>query len=140
MVLGKLSVLGGPTNLINVGQGPIALAVSAGGVVWTFFSLFYLFSFLSPSLGDGLTYTEILFQRAIKPKNNQPTNQPTNKLSKDKVPLLSCKLLCLLNLILWKVANMEYLKVKSTIFFFASLSIRGQLLKERTGSDSILKE
>ena len=30
-----------------VGQGPIALAVSAGGVLWIFFFLFYLSSFLS---------------------------------------------------------------------------------------------
>ena len=32
---------------IIVGQGPIALAVGAGGGVWTFFSLIYHFSFLS---------------------------------------------------------------------------------------------
>ena len=38
---------------ITVGQGPIVLAVGAGGVVWTFFShLSILFSF-SLSLGDG---------------------------------------------------------------------------------------
>ena len=37
MVLGKLSVSERPTNLIIVGQGPIALAVGAGRVVWTFF-------------------------------------------------------------------------------------------------------
>ena len=36
MVLGKFPVLGRPTILIIVGQGPIALAVDAGGVVWTF--------------------------------------------------------------------------------------------------------
>ena len=36
---------------VRVGQGPTALAVGAGGVVWTFFSRF-LFSF-SLSLGDG---------------------------------------------------------------------------------------
>ena len=36
MVLGKLPVPGRPTILITVGQGPIALAVGAGGVVWTF--------------------------------------------------------------------------------------------------------
>ena len=36
MVLGKLSVLGRPTIRITVGQGPTALAVCAGGVVWTF--------------------------------------------------------------------------------------------------------
>ena len=32
MVLGKLPVPGRPTILISVGQGPIALAVGAGGV------------------------------------------------------------------------------------------------------------
>ena len=36
MVLGKLPVPGRPTILITVGQGPTALAVGAGGVVWTF--------------------------------------------------------------------------------------------------------
>ena len=37
-----------------VGQGPIALAVGAGGGCLDIFSLVYLFSFLSPPLGDGL--------------------------------------------------------------------------------------
>ena len=36
MVLGKLPVPGRPTILMIVGQGPIALAVGADGVVWTF--------------------------------------------------------------------------------------------------------
>ena len=36
MVLGKLPVPGRPTIWIKVGQGPTALAVAAGGVVWTF--------------------------------------------------------------------------------------------------------
>ena len=36
MVLGKLSVPGRPTIWISVGQGPAALAVGAGGGVWTF--------------------------------------------------------------------------------------------------------
>ena len=36
MVLGKLPVLGRPTIWITVGQGLIALAEGAGGVVWTF--------------------------------------------------------------------------------------------------------
>ena len=36
MVLGKLPVPGRPTLWMIVGQGPIALAVSAGWVVWTF--------------------------------------------------------------------------------------------------------
>ena len=45
MVLGKLPVLGRPTILMIVGQGPVALAVGAGGVVWTFL-LFSIFSLL----------------------------------------------------------------------------------------------
>ena len=64
MVLGKLSVPGCATNLggdrmvrrcwvnfqfwgvLLIWIGPIALAVGAGGVVWTFFSgLFFFFSF-----------------------------------------------------------------------------------------------
>ena len=36
MVLDKLPVLGRSTIWMIVGQGPIALAVGAGGVVWTF--------------------------------------------------------------------------------------------------------
>ena len=35
-MLGKLPVPGRPTIWITVGQGPTALAVGAGGVVWTF--------------------------------------------------------------------------------------------------------
>ena len=36
MVLGKLPVPGRPTISITVGQGPVALAVGAGGVLLTF--------------------------------------------------------------------------------------------------------
>ena len=54
MVLGKLPVPGRPTILITVGQGPIALAVGAGGVVWTFL-LSSIFS-LSPSLWETARY------------------------------------------------------------------------------------
>ena len=49
MVLGKLPVPGRPTILITVGQGPIALVVGAGGVVWT--SLIYFFLFFLPLFG-----------------------------------------------------------------------------------------
>ena len=54
MVMGKLPVPGGPTIWIIVGQGPIALAVGAGGGLFGHFysPLFFLFSF-SLSLGDG---------------------------------------------------------------------------------------
>ena len=37
---------------IMVAQGPIALAVGAGGGCMNIFSLVYPFSFLSPPLGD----------------------------------------------------------------------------------------
>ena len=50
MVLGKLPVPGRPTIWVIVGQGPIALAVSAGGGWLDIFSLVYHFSFLSPFL------------------------------------------------------------------------------------------
>ena len=53
MVLGKLSVPGRP----RVEQGPTALAVGAGGVVWTFLSLVYYFSFFSPSLWETARYS-----------------------------------------------------------------------------------
>ena len=45
MVLGKLPMPGRPTIWMIVGQGPVALAVGAGGVVWTFL-LFSIFSLL----------------------------------------------------------------------------------------------
>ena len=54
MVLGKLPVPGRPTIWIIVGQGPIALAVGAGGGLFGHFysPLSFLFSF-SLSLGDS---------------------------------------------------------------------------------------
>ena len=53
MVLGKLPVPGRPTILIAVGQGPIALAVGAGGGGLDIFTLIYPFSSFSLSLRDG---------------------------------------------------------------------------------------
>ena len=54
MVLGKLPVPGRPPTLITVGQGPIALAVGAGGDGLDIFTLICPFSSFSLSLGDGL--------------------------------------------------------------------------------------
>ena len=53
MVLGKLPVPGRPTIWITVGQGPIALAVGAGGGGLDIFTLNYPFFPFSLSLGDG---------------------------------------------------------------------------------------
>ena len=51
--MNKLPVLGRPTILITVGEGPTALAVGAGGGCLDIFTLVYPFSPLSPSSGDG---------------------------------------------------------------------------------------
>ena len=68
MVLGKLPVPGRPTILITVGQGPIALAVGTGGVVWTFL----LSSILSPSLWETARYRlKYCLKGPLNPK--QPT-------------------------------------------------------------------
>ena len=54
MVLGKLPVPGRPTILITVGQGPVALAVGTGVGGLDIFTLIYLFSSFSLSLGEGV--------------------------------------------------------------------------------------
>ena len=51
MVLGKLPVPGRPTIWMIVRQGPIALAIGAGRGCLDIFTLLYIFSPLSPSLG-----------------------------------------------------------------------------------------
>ena len=47
---------------------PTALAMGAGAGCLDIFTLVHHFSFFSPSLGDGPISTEILSQRAVKPK------------------------------------------------------------------------
>ena len=75
MVLGKLPVPGRPTIWLTVGQEPTALAVGAGGALFGhFYSHLSFLSSFSLSLGDNPVWTEILSQRAVKPKT---TNQPT---------------------------------------------------------------
>ena len=74
MVLGKLPVPGRPTIWMIIGQGPIALAVDAGGGCLDIFTLLYPFSSFSLSLGAGPIEIGILSQTAAKPKTpNQPT-------------------------------------------------------------------
>ena len=54
MVLGMLPVLGRPTIWMTVGQGPIALAVGAGGGLFGHFcSPLCFLSYFFLSLGDG---------------------------------------------------------------------------------------
>ena len=78
MVLGKLPVPGRPTILITVGQGPIALAVGAGGGGLDIFTLIYPSFPFSPSLWETARYR---LKYCLKgPLNPKPTNQPTNQL------------------------------------------------------------
>ena len=75
MVLGKLAVPGCPTILMTVGQGPIVLAVGAGGGCLDIFTFFYPFSPRSPSLLETARYR---LKCCLKGPLNlkQPTNQP----------------------------------------------------------------
>ena len=76
MVLGKLPVPGRPTIWIIVGQGPIALAVGAGGGCMDIFTLLNLFSPLSPSLWETARYR---LKYCLKgPLNPKSTSQPTS--------------------------------------------------------------
>ena len=76
-MLGKLPVPVRPTNWIIVGQGPIVLAVGAGGGCLDIFSLIYHFSFLSPSLWETARYR---LKYCLKgPLSLKTTNQPTNQ-------------------------------------------------------------
>ena len=74
MVLGKLPVPGRPTILVTVGQGPIALAVGAGGGGLDIFTLIYPFSSLSPFFWETARYR---LKYCLKGPSNpkQPTNQ-----------------------------------------------------------------
>ena len=77
MVLGKLPVPGRPTIVMIVGQGPIALAVGAGGGCLDIFTLSYLFSPRSPSLWETARYKlKYCLKEPLNPK--QPTNQSSH--------------------------------------------------------------
>ena len=72
MVLGKIQChLDNSRAKIISEQGPIVLAVGAGGDGFSRLSFLFSFSF---SLGDGLKFTEILSFKAVKSKK---TNQPS---------------------------------------------------------------
>ena len=80
MALGKLPVPGRPTIWMIVGQGPIALAVGAGGGCLDIFILLYPFSPLSPSLWETARYR---LKYCLKgPLNPKPTNQPNLRSAK----------------------------------------------------------
>ena len=68
----------------TVGQGPIVLAVGAGGGCLDIFSLIYHFSFPSPSLLETARYRlKYCLKGPLSPKT---TNQPTNLIAVPKTP------------------------------------------------------
>ena len=67
---------GRPTIWMIVGQGPIALAVGAGGGCLDIFTHFCLLSPVSPSLWETSRYRlKYCLKGPLSPK--QPTNKPT---------------------------------------------------------------
>ena len=75
MVLGKLPVPGRPTIWMIVGQGPIALAVGAGGGLFGHL-LSSILSSLSPSLWETAECRlKYCLKGPLNPKPKQPTNQ-----------------------------------------------------------------
>ena len=75
MVLGKLPVLGRPTILITVRQGPTALAAGAGGGCLDIFFSHLSLSILSPSLWETARYKlKYCLKGPLNPK------QTTNKI------------------------------------------------------------
>ena len=72
MVLGRLPVPGRPTIWMIVGQGPIALAVGAGGGCLDIFTLLYPLSPLSPSLWETARYrVKYCLKGLLNPKQQQ---------------------------------------------------------------------
>ena len=55
-MLGNFQCQGVLPILLIEGHGSTVLAIGAGGVVWTFFSIHYQFSFLSSSLWETGRY------------------------------------------------------------------------------------
>ena len=72
-IVGKLQCRGVQLIWI-IGQGPAALTVSAGDIVWPFFSLTYYFSLP----GGGPIWTELLSQ-STKRQGHRPTNHLSEK-------------------------------------------------------------
>ena len=73
-VLGKLPVPGRPTIWMIVGQGPIALAVGAGGGCLDIFTLLYPFSPLSPSFWETARYRlKYCLKGPLNPKTTTTT-------------------------------------------------------------------
>ena len=90
MVLGKLPVPGLPIIWMIVGQGPIALAVGAGGGCLDIFTLIYPFSPFSPSFWETARYRLKYCLKGLL-NQKQPTSQmhyPCSFLSVAKISII----------------------------------------------------
>ena len=90
MALGNLPVPGRPKIWMIVGQGPTALAISAGGGCLDIFFYRLSFHFFSPCLWETARYRlKYCLKGPLKPK--QPTNHPSSReirrLGADQVSL-----------------------------------------------------
>ena len=81
MVLGKLPVPGRPTIRKTVGQGPTALAVGAGGVVWTLLLSSILSLLFLPLFGRLSDIDRNTVSKGRETQNNQPTKMSLLLLS-----------------------------------------------------------
>ena len=80
MVLGKLPVPGRPTIWMIVGQGPIALAIGAGGGWLDIFPLLYPFSPLSLSLWETTRYRlKYCLKGSLNPKTTNQHQRPVSQ-------------------------------------------------------------
>ena len=102
MVLGKLPVPARPTIWMIVGQGPIVLAVGAGGGCFDIFILLYPFSPLSPSLWETARYRlKFCLKEPLTPpppRKKKKTTKPSNKIktvASNKVTLLGVKVIAI---------------------------------------------
>ena len=115
MVLGKLPVPGRLTIWITVGQGPIALAVGAGGGCLDIFTLVYPFFPLSPSLWETARYRlKYCLKGPLNPKTtNQPTNQPVISWGV-KQPCIN--IASYVDYIIYKISHLQVHQVEQTLY------------------------
>ena len=99
MALGKLPAPGRPTIWMTVGQGPIVLAVGAGGGCLDIFTLVYPFSPFSPSLWETARYRlKYCLKGPLNPK------QPIKRTCSRQLAMSGMR-----QLLYWSDQNMVYL-------------------------------
>ena len=116
MVLGKLLVPGRPTIWLTVGQGPIALAVGAGGGGLDIFTrIYHILSPLSSSLWEMARYRlKYCLKGPLNPK--QPANQSFGQWRNFKAMIIKMTL---------SYANLNYTHHDCELSLFYHVSAQG---------------